>query len=111
MQETRVFRSNIALARTVWPGISKRALRGLRELIQAHNLSIESGDLLYLDNGWYVTHAGLVRASMRQGHRRAAADGGRGGRNHLRRPGLKASHRARPREGALACGQVVELRG
>jgi len=66
MQETRAFRSNIALARTVWPGISRRALRGLRELIETYDLSIESGDLLYLDNRWYVTHAGLVRLARRK---------------------------------------------
>ena len=66
MQEARAFRSNIALARTVWPGISRRALRGLRELIETYDLSIESGDLLYLDNRWYVTHAGLVRLARRK---------------------------------------------
>jgi hypothetical protein len=66
MREARAFRSNIALARTVWPGISRRALRGLRELIETHDLSIESGDLLYLDNRWYVTHAGLVRLARRK---------------------------------------------
>jgi hypothetical protein len=66
MHRARPFRSSIALARAVWPGISRRALRGLRELIETHELSIESGDLLYLDNRWYITHTGLVRLARRK---------------------------------------------
>jgi len=50
MRDPRSLRTNISVARIVWPGISRRALRVLRQLVETHALSVESGDLLYLDN-------------------------------------------------------------
>jgi len=34
-------------------------------LVEAHGLSVASGDLLYLHGGWYVTHVGLLRLARR----------------------------------------------
>jgi len=66
MRDPRSLRTNISVARIVWPGISRRALRVLRQLVETHALSVESGDLLYLDNCWYVTHAGLLALARRK---------------------------------------------
>jgi hypothetical protein len=34
-------------------------------LAKRHRLSVESGDLLWLDGHWYVSHAGLIRLARR----------------------------------------------
>jgi hypothetical protein len=41
-------------------------LTALRELIQRHQILISSGDVKYLDGGWYVTHSGLLRIAARR---------------------------------------------
>jgi len=41
------------------------ALESLRELVKRYDLSVSSGDLVYLQAGWYVTHAGLLRLARR----------------------------------------------
>src|SRR5262249_27450941 len=41
------------------------ALDGLRILTREHSVSISSGDLLFLNGNWYVTHAGLLRIARR----------------------------------------------
>jgi hypothetical protein len=38
----------------------------LRQLTTAHELSIASGDLLFLEGRWYVTHAGLLGLARRR---------------------------------------------
>lgn len=40
-------------------------LEQLRELTRNFSLSLKSGDVLLLDGGWYVTHAGLIRLAKR----------------------------------------------
>jgi hypothetical protein len=41
------------------------AIRSLRELLHSSLLSIASGDVLYLGDRWYVTHAGLLRLARK----------------------------------------------
>jgi hypothetical protein len=41
------------------------ALERLRKLTEELRLSISRGELSYLDGGWYVTHAGLIRIAHR----------------------------------------------
>ncbi|HZP63826.1 MAG TPA: hypothetical protein VFB28_10465, partial [Terriglobales bacterium] len=52
--------SSIRIARRIWANLSREALARLREIVEQHNFSIRAGDLTYLDNGWYVTHTGLL---------------------------------------------------
>ena len=40
-------------------------LEQLRELTRNFSLSLKSGDLILLNGGWYVTHAGLIRLAKR----------------------------------------------
>ena len=58
-------RKQVRIAQRLWGSISKIALGSLRELIKRYDLSVLSGDLVYLQAGWYVTHAGLLRLARR----------------------------------------------
>ena len=58
-------RKQVRIARLLWGPISRMALEGLRELVKRYDLSVSSGDLVYLQAGWYVTHAGLLRLARR----------------------------------------------
>src|SRR5579863_4767111 len=45
------------------------AIERLRDLTKTFGFSLSLGDIQYLDGGWYITHAGLLRLSR---HRRCA---------------------------------------
>jgi hypothetical protein len=61
-----LFRRNRRLARQRWgPTISRDALETLKSFSKDFCFSISSGDLLFLDKGWYVTHVGLIRLARR----------------------------------------------
>ena len=59
-------RTEISLARRRWYGISAERLGELRRLVRRYHLSVALGDLLFLETGWYVTHAGLLRLAHRK---------------------------------------------
>src|SRR5689334_11836176 len=65
----RVHRYNLAretkFAKSLYGDLPKTALCALSELIQRHQISVTSGDVKYLDGGWYVTHSGLLRLAER----------------------------------------------
>jgi|GraSoiStandDraft_8_1057269.scaffolds.fasta_scaffold153174_2 hypothetical protein len=46
-------------------GLSKIALQRLRKLLLENHLSITSGDVIFLETVWYVTHLGLLRIAKR----------------------------------------------
>lgn len=52
-------------ARKIWANLSREALSRLKEIVEQHSFSITAGDLTYLDNGWYVTHTGLLGLAQR----------------------------------------------
>jgi len=64
-QQSKAIRINAKFARNTWGKLPRIALRGLEELTRNHSLSVASGDLLYLDGKWYVTHPGLLRVARR----------------------------------------------
>ena len=55
----------IRLARRIWSNLSREALARLREIVDRYKFSITAGDLTYLENGWYVTHTGLLGLARR----------------------------------------------
>ena len=57
---------NVRLAKQRWAGLPRTALIALRELSQEYRLSVALGDLLYIDERWYVSHAGLLRIAQRR---------------------------------------------
>jgi hypothetical protein len=60
-------RQNVRMARR-WKGsqLAGVALNRLREMTVEFGFSVALGDFAYLDNGWYVTHAGLLRLALRK---------------------------------------------
>jgi len=60
-------RQNVKMARR-WKGsqLAGVALDRLREMTLEFGFSVALGDFAYLDNGWYVTHAGLLRLALRK---------------------------------------------
>ena len=58
-------RTEISLARRRWYGIGAVKLAELRGLVRRYRLSVALGDVLFIDTGWYVTHAGLLRLAHR----------------------------------------------
>ena len=62
-------REQLRMAQQLWGQLSESALHRLRDLFVQYELSVSSGDLIYLQTGWYVTHAGLLRLAQ---HRRCS---------------------------------------
>jgi hypothetical protein len=62
---SRIFKSNVKLARITWGMLSRTAVQTLKELTERHGLSIAGGDLQQLNGRWYVTHAGLLGLARR----------------------------------------------
>jgi len=58
--------TSIRMARRIWNNLSREDLTWLREITTQHNFSVGAGDLIYLNNGWYVTHTGLIGLARRK---------------------------------------------
>jgi hypothetical protein len=58
--------NNAAIAKTVWGNLSRIAIDALDDLTKRYSLCLSSGDVLYLDGKWYVTHSGLLRIARRK---------------------------------------------
>ncbi len=61
----RLLRLNVRHARRIWGVLPKTVLQSLKELTSDHRLSVAAGDLLLLDDRWYVSHSGLLRLARR----------------------------------------------
>ena len=59
-------RIELRVARDRWPDLPEARMRELRMLIQRHKISVGLGDVIYLDNHWYVTHSGLLQLAFRR---------------------------------------------
>src|SRR2546430_1381359 len=60
-------RRNLRLAQAKWgTGFSGEARLALRDYSQRLKMSVERGDLIFIDNAWYVTHAGLLHLAKRR---------------------------------------------
>jgi hypothetical protein len=60
-------RQNIRLARRfVTKQLGTVAIERLRDLTKTFGFSLSLGDVQYLDGGWYITHAGLLRLCQRR---------------------------------------------
>ncbi len=62
---THLIRSNLNHARVAWGHIPRLSLDALGELTRKYRLSVVLGDIHYIDQRWYVTHAGLLRLAER----------------------------------------------
>ena len=57
--------TSIRAARKTWANLSRQALNRLTELAKQNGFSVGAGDVMYLDNSWYVTHTGLLGLARR----------------------------------------------
>jgi len=58
--------TDLEIAREKLGPLNPDTLNSLASLIKEHQLSVSRGDLLLLNHGWYVTHAGLLRLARRK---------------------------------------------
>src|SRR5712692_4977833 len=65
-KQSKACQINARSARELWGRLPRIALRRLGELTDRYSLSIASGDLLFLEGRWYVTHAGLLHLAQRR---------------------------------------------
>jgi hypothetical protein len=61
-----IWRTNLRRARSIWGPIKPIALDALRQMTNLLMVSVTAGDLQFLENTWYVTHAGLLRLARRR---------------------------------------------
>lgn len=68
MDETkRLIAENRKYAKLRWRGlVGSIGLRALMSFTKQFQFSVANGDLLFLDKGWYVTHAGLASLAYRK---------------------------------------------
>ena len=62
----RVLRLNLNFAKAIWGQLPKVAQHELEELTAKYALSVPLGDVKYMGDRWYVTHAGLLRLAQRR---------------------------------------------
>jgi hypothetical protein len=56
----------LKVAKRMWGDIAEARLTELRQLLQRYKLSVALGEVIDLDNHWYVTHSGLIRLATRR---------------------------------------------
>src|SRR5437667_1049993 len=66
MKRSKRLQRELAQAEKVWGPLADCATASFASLVSTYNLSVVSGDLLYLNNHWYVTHTGLLSLAYRR---------------------------------------------
>jgi hypothetical protein len=67
MRTGNLYARNLRAARRAWgPRLQKSVAKTLKCLSDDLRVDIASGDLLLLNDHWYVTHAGLLRVARRR---------------------------------------------
>jgi len=58
---------DIAIALQQWSGrLGELQIEQLKVLAEKYSFSVAAGDVLFIDNRWYVTHSGLLRLATRK---------------------------------------------
>ncbi len=65
-KKVQLIRHNTSLVKKHYPNINRARIQVLRELTKQFGFSFASGDVIQLENGWFVTHTGLVRLARRK---------------------------------------------
>jgi len=67
MRLKRDLSRNVSAAKRKWSTqMNHSTIQDLRLLTEGYQFSVVGGDLLLLENGWYVTHTGLIRLAARR---------------------------------------------
>jgi hypothetical protein len=64
--EKTLILKNLALAREMWGELRPQVVQNLASYATDFGFSIASGELILLNNGWYVTHIGLIRLARKR---------------------------------------------
>ncbi len=56
----------LKLAKQIWGDMAGAKLTELRQLLRRYKLSVALGEVINLDNHWYVTHSGLIRLATQR---------------------------------------------
>ncbi len=64
MNHKSLFAANMRLAKKLWPALSARTLRVLGDITHRHGLSVLCGEVVPINERWYVTHVGLLRIAQ-----------------------------------------------
>ena len=62
----QLIRHNSALVKKTYPNLQRLKVEVLTELTKQFAFSFSAGDLILLENSWYVTHTGLLRLARRK---------------------------------------------
>ena len=62
----QLIRRNTSLVKKLYPNITRARIQALNELTRQFSFSVARGDVIQLENGWFVTHTGLVRLAHRK---------------------------------------------
>ncbi len=62
----QLIRHNTSLIKKLYPNISRARIQALKDLTKQFSFSFQTGDVILLENNWYVTHTGLVGLSRRK---------------------------------------------
>jgi hypothetical protein len=62
----KLVRQNLYLVKRLYPGLRQRDIQALRSLTEGSRLCVLTGEVLYIEGRWYVTHAGLLRIAERK---------------------------------------------
>ncbi len=64
-KSSAVLRSNLRMAKRIWGNLPAASIGSLKELTRKHSLSVRAGEILLIDDRWYITHSGLLRIARR----------------------------------------------
>jgi hypothetical protein len=65
-RNSTMLRTEIKAAKRAWGEVGVTKLAELRALVQRNGVSVVLGDVSYIENRWYITHAGLLRLARRK---------------------------------------------
>jgi hypothetical protein len=67
MKTSTIFiRTEMKIAREKWTDLGRPKLRDLQALLVKYKFSISRGEIIRIDNNWYVTHSGLLQLASRR---------------------------------------------
>jgi hypothetical protein len=62
----QLIRHNASLVKKRYPNIKHAQIQTVKALTKQFSFSFASGDVILLENGWFVTHTGLIRLARRK---------------------------------------------
>ena len=62
----KLVRQNLHLVKRLYPGLQQQDFQALRSLTRTFHLCVITGEILYIEGKWYVTHGGLLQIALRR---------------------------------------------